>query len=451
MRAARALFLASSVLAVAPLSAEPLARACNGVTCEVRLTADQMLAQASMLVQQRRFDEARPIVAALTAVPSLGMESHFLSGMIAVETGELKAAISQFRASLAIDPKQTRVRLELARALMLDHQNGASIYHFRLAGQDSALTPDIRATIQQARGILRDSKPWHLNTNFGFAPDSNINNGTQAQTVDVVVGDQILPLTLDQNARARSGIGATGSLSAGYRFTLGERTGFLLDADGQGVKYKGSAADDYTLQLAAGPEFRPTEATSIGVQAVGLQRWYGGARAVTQAGARLTVQHTLDDAQRVGLSLDARHSASGFSDNYSGWNLALYATYERVVARSMIASASLFVRADMLNSGAYSNHELGMSLGIGGELGHGINAGVTGTLSRAVFDAPLLALSDSARRDWRYSARVYAGLRSFRLMGFSPSVSYTYSANDASLPLYASRRSRFAFDLARYF
>ena len=451
MRGLRALFLSTAVLVAAPLYAEPLAETCDGTVCQVRLTPDQLLAQAANLVQQHRFDEARPMVVALANAPALRMETHFLSGMIAVETGDVKAAIGQFRASLAIDPKQTRVRLELARALMLNKQDGAAAYHFRLAGEDSRLTPDILATIQKARGILRDRKPWHLSTDFGFAPDSNITNGTSAETVDVVIGNQVLPLTLDENARRRSGIGQTGSISAGYRFTTGERSAILIDGDAQGVNYKGTAADDYTVQLAAGPEFRPSEATAISLQGIGLQRWYGGNRAVTQVGAKLTVQHTLGEAQRIGFSLDARHAASGFSPDNSGWNFALYATYERVIARSLIASASAFARTDRLNSAAYSNTEFGLSLGVGGELGHGINAGISGTISRATYDAALTALSDDPRKDLRLSGRVYAGLRSVRVLGFSPSVSYSYTLNDTAIPLYASERSRLAFSLARYF
>jgi hypothetical protein len=443
--------LAASALTAAPLTAAPLAESCGAGQCQMKITVDQMLAHASMLVEARRFDEAKPVVAALAQAPNLGMETHFLRGYIAVETGDTATAIKEFRASLAIDPKQTRVRLELARALMMQGKDGGAAYHFRLAAQDNGLSPEIRATIQAQRGILRDRKPWHASTDFGFAPDSNITNGTSAETVDLVVGNQTIPLTLDENARARSGLGQTASLSAGYRFKIGDRGAFLVDGDAQGVNYKGTYNDDYTVQLAAGPEFRPTEATSISIQGLGLQRWYGGDRAVTQIGARLAMQHTIGEDQRVGLTLDARHSASGLQDAYSGWNFALYATYERVIARSMIASASLFARTDRLNEEAYSSKELGLSLGIGGELPHGINAGITGTASRAIYGAPLAALSNDPRADWRLSGRIYAGVRSLRVMGFSPSVSYTYTLNASSLSLYESKRSRFAFNLARYF
>jgi outer membrane protein len=451
VRAALILPLFAFALSGASLTAAPLAETCANGSCQIKLTADQLLNHATLLVEQRRFDEARPLIAALVLAPTVGMETHFLAGYVAVETGDVATAVKEFRTSLAIDPKQTRVRLELARALMMQGKDGGAAYHFRLAAQDSALSPEIRATIQAQRGVLRDRRPWHFSTDFGFAPDSNITNGTSAETVDLVVGNQTIPLTLDENARARSGLGQTASLSAGYRLKFGDRGAVLVDADAQGVNYKGTANDDYTIQLAAGLEFRPSEALSVSFQGLGLQRWYGGDRAVTQTGGRLAVQRTIGENQRLGVTLDARHSASGLQQGYSGWNFALYATYERVIARSMIASASLFARADRLNEAAYSSNEFGMSLGIGGELPHGINAGVTGTASRATYAAPLAALSADPRADWRLAGRIYAGVRSLRFMGFSPSVSYTYTLNASSLSLYESKRSRFAFSLARYF
>ncbi len=451
MRARLAVSLVALSLSGVPALAAPLAETCLNGTCQIRLTPDQLLGHASVLVEQRRFDEARPYLVALGQAPSVGMETHFLTGYVAIETGDTDTAIKEFRASLAIDPKQTRVRLELARALMMKGKDGGAAYHYRLAAQDSALSSEIRATIQGQRGILRDRRPWHVSTEFGFAPDTNINSGTSAESVDLVIGTQTIPLTLDEEARARSGVGQTASLSAGYRFRIGDRGAFLIDGDAQGVNYKGTANDDYTVQLAAGPEFRPTEATSISVQGLGLQRWYGGERAATQFGARLAVQHTIGDDSRVGLTIDARHTASGFQQAYSGWNFAAYATYERVIARSLIASASLFARSDRLNEAAYSSNEFGLSLGLGGELPLGINAGITGTASRASYGAPLAAFSDTPRADWRLSGRVYAGIRALRVMGFSPSVSYTYTLNASSLALYESKRSRFAFNLARYF
>jgi len=451
LRAATGLLLAATLLSPVSAHAETVQGSCADGVCRVMLTPDQLLAKASDLVAQRAFDEARPMVVALGNIPALASETHFLAGYIAVETGQTDLAIKEFRAALAGKPGQTRIRLELARALMLKGKGAAADYNFRLAQQDGALPPEIQATIRASRGLLRDQREWHLSTDFGFAPDSNITNGTSAQTVDLIYGNQTIPLTLDENARARSGIGQTANLSAGWRYRMGESIALLADVDGQGTNYKGVAADDYTGQLSIGPELRLSDETMVSVQGLASQRWFGGRRASTQFGTRIAFQHNLDDGQRIGVTLDARHSASGFSSDFTGWNTGIYATYERVVLRSMVASASLFARADMLNAAAYSNRELGFSLGIGGELAHGVNAGISGGVSRAVFQAPLLAFSNDPRRDWRMNARIYVGLRSLRVMGFSPSVTYSFVRNAASLDLYESQRSRFAFSLARYF
>lgn len=450
-RATIGLLLAATLLTPAAAHAEAVAGSCADGVCRVTLTADQLLAKASELVAQHQFEDARPMVAVLSNVAAFRVHTHFLSGYMAVETGDTEGAVKHFRAALIADPGATRVRLELARALMLQGKQGAADYNFRLAQQDGNLPPEIAATIRASRGLLRDSREWHLSTNFGFAPDTNITNGTNAQTVDLIYGNQMIPLTLDGNARARSGIGQTASVSAGWRARMGETIALLADVDAQGVNYDGKSADDYTGQVAIGPELKLSDATTVSAQGIVSQRWYAGTRASTQFGTRVALQHNLDDGQRIGLTLDARHSASGFSADYTGWSTGLYAGYERVVMRSMVASASVFARVDSLNAKFYSSREFGLNLGVGGELPYGINAGVSGGVSRALYNAPLVSFSADARTDWRMNARLYIGLRSIRVLGFSPSMTYSFSRNDASLALYKNERSRLAFNLARYF
>ena len=59
--------------------------------------------------------------------------------------------------------------------------------------------------------------------------------------------------------------------------------------------------------------------------------------------------------------------------------------------------------------------------------------------------------STERRQDWRYQARAYAGLRQFRIAGFSPSIEYQFMKVDSNYDLYRSDRHRFHFKLARYF
>ncbi|CAM3032530.1 DUF560 domain-containing protein [Sphingomonas antarctica] len=418
-------------------------------TTVLTFTADELLQRVDRLVAAREFALAKPLAEALGQDPAHRFQSQFLLGYIAVETGDLNTATSEFRAALASHPEATRVRLELARALMLQGKDAAANYHYRLAQRADDLPPEVRATVNSSLAQLRDRKPWALNVEFALVPDSNITGGTRSPTVDIDIGGGKLPYTLGGNAVARAGLGESARIVGTYRSGTGTHA-FVTDAEVSGVNYAGKSVDDYGAQLAAGPDIR-TKTIVAYLQGVTAFRWYGGTLATKQAGVRASVQKTRDVGDRIGVSIDIRHTDSMLSNAYTGWTGGVFATYERVLAKSFIASASAFARTDRLRERAQTDNEYGVSLGVGGELPHGINAGVSATVSRARYFAPMLAFSAEPRHDWRYAARAYAGVRSVRFLGFSPSVTYNYSRNDSSLQLYKSSRSRIAFTLARYF
>jgi outer membrane protein len=451
MQTALRLALLGCVLSPVAARAEQPSETCTEGQCSVRLTAEQLLARAELLVSEHRFAEAAPMLAALENAPQVALERNFLIGYTQVETGEVDSAIKTFRSILAKNPEQTRVRMELGRALLMKGKGQSADHHFRLAQQDSALPEDIAASIRATRGVLRQARTSSYNFNFGLAPDSNITGGTNAETVNVSVGPFTIPFALDSNAREKSGTGQFAAFSGSARTGLSGETRLLIDGDSQFTNYKGGDHDDLTLQLAAGPEFSVGEDTTLHIQALGAQRVYGGKNASRAFGLRAGLQSELGEGQRFGLSLDARRSNSGFAKAYDGWQLGGFATYERVIGRKMIASASLFGRREALSSAAYSGFEVGSNLGIGGELPLGINASLSGGASRAWYDAPLAIFSSDPRKDWRLNGRIELGLRSMRVMGFSPSVSYSYSASLSTLTLYDSKRSRVRFALARYF
>ena len=100
---------------------------------------------------------------------------------------------------------------------------------------------------------------------------------------------------------------------------------------------------------------------------------------------------------------------------------------------------------------AYSSSSGGVSLGLGGELPWGVNAGLSGGVGFAAYDEPQYFFSAEKRQDTRYHGRVYLGLRKLRWHGFSPSVEYTYSQVETNYDLYRASRHRYEFKLARYF
>jgi outer membrane protein len=457
--AAAAMLIAGSAQAeeagTAPAPASPAQRiaqpVCAAGSCTYSLSSVQLLGLAEQLVRDGKYDEARPLVAALKAAPGMALPHSFLEGLIAMGSGDAATATARFRTILKDHPDQTRVRLELAKALMMQGNLAAADYHLRLSLGDEDLPEDISRMIGNARSVIRSKRKFRFGFDVGFAPDSNINSATAAETVDINFGPNRVPVSLDDNARARSGLGATASFYAGMRLPAGGAFSLVTDLDADSVTYEDSAYSDYSVQIAAGPELALSDRSELRFQAVGLYRWYGGEVAARQYGGKLTFQHEFAGSRRVALQLDGRRSESELNTGYTGWQMGANATFEQVVGRSAIVSFSAVARRDAMRSDFYSSRTLGLNAGIGGELPWGINAGISGGVTWSGYDDPQLVFSTEKRTDWRYQARAHAGLRQFRLAGFSPSVEYQFMKVDSNYDLYNSDRHRFQFKLARYF
>lgn len=444
---AGALALGASI--TAPVGAEPT-RCPNGV-CEVKLTPQQLLTAIERLVKDKRFAEAAPLVAALRQAPGFTFQTRFLAGFIAAQTGRFAEAATQYRAILADDPRQTAVRLELAKVMLAMHKPAAADRQFRIAEQDANLPPEVLRTIRTVRDTIRSARAWQVDVSIGIAPDSNINNATAVDSVTVMLGDTPIPLTLDERARQRSGLGATGQLSARLRLPVAKSVSAIADLDATGTDYSGSSSDDYVAQAALGGEYRFSDRTSATLQTVGAQRWFGGHVVSRQIGAKAGGQTLIGTKRRLGFQLDARRTTALFDRGYSGWQGGLYGTYEQSLTPAVVVSAGPFVRRDWLNERAYSSTEIGANVGIGGEIRWGMNFGLSGGVSHARYDAALTFFDVAPRKDWRFLGRATLGNRKIRVLGLSPQISWSWSRIDSSLALYKTTRSRFEFTLARYF
>lgn len=452
VRRAIAAALAATALVPVPASAEATeGGGCAGSPCVVTLTPQQMLGAIERLVVEKRFSDARALIAALQQAPGFTLQTRFLTGYMAAQEGDFAGAARAYKAILADDPSQTRVRLELSRAMMALGQGAAADRQLRLAQQSRELDPDLARLVRGAREIIRSRRAFRADLSLGLAPDTNINNATDARTVTVRLGEFELPLSLNDDARARSGLGVTANGSATTRLPVGNDLFFLGNLDASGTNYPGARFDDYLVQAAAGGETQVSDTVSASLQAIGAQRWFGGTVASRQVGARAGVQLGLGDVRRLGIQLDLRRTTSNFDSGFGGWQGGLYGSYETPFGRTAIAVAQAFVRRDWLRSEALSNVEVGVGANVAGELPWGINYSFGGTVSRARFDAPFTIFSAEPRRDWRLISNAAIGYRKIRVFGFSPQVSWQASNVDSSLGFFRSTRNRFTATLARYF
>ena len=442
--------LAATMLAH-PAAAQTAPVRCEAGACRVRLTPDQLEAAAERLIKAKRYAEAAPLIAALRQAPGYLMKSRFLAGYVAEQNGRYDEAAGYYRAILADDPRQTGVRLALAKTMLALHRPQAADRQFKIAEQDAQLPPEVLRTIRKVRDTIRAGRPWQVDISFGIAPDSNINSATAADTITVNFAGTPIPLELDEHAKARSGVGETGRVSARLRLPVGGKLAALVDIDGVGTNYAGSDFDDFTVQGATGAELTLSQRASVSLEGVVAQRWFGGSVVSRQVGVKAGAQRLLDTKRQIGLQIDLRHTDALFNHGYDGWQGGLYATYEQALAPAIVISASPFIRRDWLDEPAYSNTEIGANIGIGGELPMGLDFGLSAGGSRAVYDAPIVFFDAKPRNDWRFVARATLGDRKIRVLGLSPQVSWSFTRIDSSIALYDVTRSRFEFTLARYF
>src|SRR3546814_2947433 len=81
------------------------------------------------------------------------MQSRFLTGYIAAETGHPDRAAAQYRAILTDDPGQTGVRLALAKAMLALHKPGAADRQFKIAEQDQDRSEEHTSELQSLMRI----------------------------------------------------------------------------------------------------------------------------------------------------------------------------------------------------------------------------------------------------------------------------------------------------------
>lgn len=439
-----------------PTASEPVAtnqpiRKCETSDCSVKVSASFVVSRAEQLIMAGQYDQAQPWLDMLAIAPEYSLEYHFLSGLMAMGKEDYATAERHYRAILDNDPTQTRVRLDLSYALMKQGKSEAADYHLRLAEQSGDLPDDLRSTVRTARSAIRDSKSFRLGFNVGIAPDTNINNATHAESVDINLGPFALPLTLNDDARSRSGIGVTANVTMAARQPITETVNLLVEADANAINYQGSAVDDYQMQIAVGPEFQLNENARATVQVVGTQRWYGGESLSRNYGVRGDIQFDLRDGGALAVRADAQRSEFFESDGYDGWSYGATVSYERGISKSFSFSTSTFVRRNDFVGPANANWSGGVIVGVGGELPAGFNVGASAMVSYAKFDHPDYLFSFDRREDVRYGARTVVGNRSLRVLGFSPSIEYNYTRNDSNYILYDTDRHRVEFKLARYF
>ena len=297
----------------------------------------------------------------------------------------------------------------------------------------------------------RETADWRLSIDASVVADSNITNSTDAETVDLTLNGQVLPVPLDPSLREQSGIGLGLSAHVRGRIPVTGGVSVAVDAEGFVLEQEGGRADDSSALLAAGVELSGESGPTVLIQMIGFDRRYSGVSAMRGIGARARLRQPVGEGQTVALFVDARFFESDYGEDFEGTEAGAYLTYEAVLRPDLSGSLGVYVRGSWLGAEAYSNREFGAYAGLNHYLSGDLIGGLSAGVSRVLFDGPVLALSPDPRSDWRWYGSLYVATRQPVLAGLTPSLTYTFNGTGSSIEYYRADRHRLRLGLSRTF
>ncbi len=172
----------------------------------ILLSADELTDRAQQLIDENNFEEAFQILFAEIEDRAGTPDYDLLLGIAAMDSGHPTQAVFAFERVLAIEPDNSRARLELARAYFELGENEASREEFTYT-QSQEVPQGVRATIEEYLTAIDDRVRareqqtrlnLYLQASLGY--DTNVNSATDSSTVALPAFGNLV-FTLDDSSQ----------------------------------------------------------------------------------------------------------------------------------------------------------------------------------------------------------------------------------------------------------
>jgi len=337
-------------------------------------------------------------------------------------------AAIEFRRILDEKPRAGRVRLELARMHALLGHPAAAARELR-AAQASGLPPDVQRVVRFYAGAFEATKPFGYSLAISVAPDTNINRATRTDTLGTVIGN----FTLDEDAKAQSGIGLALRGQAFARQGIDRRSRLLVQVSGQADLYREGQFNDVIAAVQAGPEMVSGH-DRLNVNAQASWRWYGGLPFSRALGVNASLLHPLGNKAQVRIGGGVADEDNRRNDFQDATVYSLSLDYDRALTARLGGGVQLFASRNAARDPGYSTASGGVSAYLFRELGP---TTLVANLGYNHLEADRrLSLYPQRRIDDRFSAGLGLTLRLLQLGGFSPVARIRYERNRSTLQLY---------------
>lgn len=175
--------------------------------------ADQAVyAIARQSLEQGKLDQGYKLLLVLEARNPDDRELQILLAQVEVARDDDEGAVGRLKRLAEKEPDWPRPRVELAKAYMAaERWRDAKNILVAELGRDPP--EDVRRNIERLARAVEDKRSFVGRFSFGLAPDSNINNGSNADSIEYLG----LPFTLSDEAKAQQGVRADISIGGTLR------------------------------------------------------------------------------------------------------------------------------------------------------------------------------------------------------------------------------------------
>lgn len=410
------------------------------------LSALQVFALADEARSRRDYSTAEAAYRALTKDLDLEIrtEARFRLGMmLADEMVRPADAAIEFRRILDDKPDAARVRLELSRMHAMLGNMGAARRELR-AAEAAGLPPAVEQLVRFYSRALNAEKRFGGSAEIALAPDNNINRATRSDTLGTVIGD----FTLDEDAKAKSGIGLDLQGQGYARFGVLPGADLLMRASGRSTLYREADFNDISAGVQAGPQYR-WGANQLTLSVGPSWRWYGGSLYSQTVGGNLSWQRPVGWRAQLRLDGGVANVTNHRNELQTAKDYTLSAAFDRAFGARTGGGVQLFGFREVARDPGYSLASGGASFYLFRELGRTTLVGTIG-YSHLENDQRLF-LYPNRRIDDRYSASLAATLRALRLGSFAPLVRLKWERNHSSIEIYDYRRVAAEFGVTSAF
>lgn len=420
-----------------------MALALPGIACAEELPAPQSvtLTPAGLFLFADRARDAGDFATAMAAYRALSAnpdaeirtEARFrLALMLADKQQKYRDAAIELRNILDEKPNAARVRLELAR-MHAQIGNIAAAGRELRAAEAAGLPPEVLQLVRFYASALDARKPFGGGLEVALVPDSNVNRATRSNTLGTVLGE----LTLDDAAKARSGVGLAVRGQTYARLPLGARTSLLARLSASADIYRAHRFDDYVVGFQIGPELTPGSdriALSVGP----AWRWYGTDPYSFTIASNASWQHPLSKrAQlRVEAGLARMDNRRNALQDSTLWSLS--AGIDRAFSARLGGGILFYGTRDAARDPGYATASGGMNAYLFREMGK--TTAVVSLGYGHLEGDERLGLYPQRRRDDRLVASLSATFRQVRIGSIAPLARVRWERNKSTIELYDYNR-----------